>query len=62
MTTFRKTIEAYKKGQKETAFEYFKNDPTANKDVTFEKFCDFMEKTIGSVQSVCPTTGKVERA
>ena len=62
MTTFRKTIEAYKKGQKSMAFLAFKNDPNANAGVTFEQFCDFMEKTIGNVHSVCPATGKVERA
>ena len=62
MTTFRKTLETYKNGSKSMAFLAFKNDPNANEGITFEAFCKFMDKTIGSVHSVCPATGKKELA
>ena len=62
MTTFRKTIETYKKGYKSMAFLAFKNDPTSIDGVTFEEFCKFMDKTMGNIHTVCPITGKLERA
>jgi hypothetical protein len=62
MTTFRKTLETYKNGSKSMAFLAFKNDPNANKGVTFQDFCKFMDKTIGNVHSVSLSTGKKELA
>lgn len=62
MTTFRKTLETYKKGQKAMAFLAFKNDPNANEGITFDIFCKFMDKTIGNVHSVNPASGKKEIA
>lgn len=62
MTTFRKTLETYKTGNKSMAFSAFKNDPNANEGVTFESFCKFMDKTIGNVHSISPASGKKEIA
>lgn len=33
-------------GNKAEAFEMFLADETSNKDVTFERFCELMEKTV----------------
>jgi hypothetical protein len=48
MTTFQKTLEIYKKGQKSLAYLAFINDPSANKNVSFEKFCKEFDRIIKS--------------
>ena len=46
MTTFQKTLEIYKQGQKHMAYLAFLNDPTANKNVSFEQFCKGFDKIL----------------
>jgi hypothetical protein len=61
MTTFQNTLATYK-NSKSMAFLAFQQDPTGNEGVTFSKFCEGMDKIIGSVRSVNPMNGKVEVA
>jgi hypothetical protein len=46
MTTFRATLETYKKGETQQAYNMFKNDPNANKDTSFKEFCKGMETVL----------------
>ena len=50
MTTFQKTLEMYKKGQKSMAYLAFLNDPTSRKDIhiSFEKFCESFDKILNA--------------
>jgi len=61
MTTFRETIETYKQGQKETAYSLFLMDPNSNDSISFEKFCQFIDSTVGNVHCVY-SDGKVKKA
>ena len=46
MTQYQKTLKEYKKGNKAMAYLSFKADPTANKNISFEVFCNFFDKKI----------------
>jgi hypothetical protein len=46
MTTYQKTLSAYKKGLKSMAYLAFLNDSNANKGITFEQFCIGMDKIL----------------
>lgn len=56
------TMKAYAKGLKAMAFLSFKNDPTAVKNITFEQFCNYMDKTLNEVIEICPITKKAKLA
>lgn len=46
MTTFQKTLNVYKQGQKHLAYLSFLNDSSSIKTVLFEKFCLEMDKIL----------------
>ena len=48
MTHYQKTVKAFKIGAKELAFEMFLADPDANEGITFDRFCEVMEKTVAN--------------
>lgn len=60
--TANQTMKAYANGQKAMAFIAFKNDPTAVEGITFEQFCNYMDKTLNEVIEVCPVTKKAKLA
>jgi hypothetical protein len=60
--TAKQTMTAYAKGQKAMAFIAFKNDPTSVQGITFEQFCNYMDKALNEVIEVCPATKKAKLA
>ena len=46
MTELNETVDTYKAGNKEEAYNLFKNDETAIKNVSFESFCTEMDNII----------------
>lgn len=45
-SNYKNTISTYEAGNKEKAFAMFKDDPTAKKGVSFDKFCKGMENIL----------------
>jgi hypothetical protein len=60
--TANQTMKAYANGQKAMAFIAFKNDPTAVQGITFEQFCNYMDKALNEVLEVCHATKKAKLA
>lgn len=38
--------EMYRQGNKDQAFQMFLEDPTANPGVSFDRFCEYMDRVI----------------
>lgn len=56
------TMKEYAKGNKAMAYIAFKNDPTSVEGVTFEQFCNAMERMMNQVIEICNVTKKVKLA
>tara|TARA_R110000851_G_C12852052_1_gene542941 strand:- start:145 stop:330 length:186 start_codon:yes stop_codon:yes gene_type:complete len=61
MTTFRTTLETYKTGAKGIAFSKYKADINSRQNISFETFCNALDKIIKENNSKSINHNKVNR-